>query len=368
MPIDSEKPAKDISEVSLFGPGIGECIVIHLGNNKWFVIDSCRSPSSGKPVAIEYLEKLGVPTSTQVEGILITHWHGDHIDGAFDLIKECNNAKIYFSAALLEKEAIQLAKLYKKDLFSSTDKDIREFGEIIEYFYGQRDRSRLHPVHANFTVRKTTAPLEIRLIVLSPSSQALAQSIANLVQRLPNAGDSRTRHVVGQSENLNAVALYFEFGSFSAILGSDLEETGNPDTGWSAVINSGISDDLSLKPAKLFKVPHHGSVDGHSDLVWKLLLENKPLAITTPYYGGKGLPTEQDVRRIRELSSEFWISVRPNSPKPWRRDNMVDREIQNVAKRRSVVRRRKIGHIQVRSDGQGSLSVQGNKPVVKYAA
>jgi hypothetical protein len=28
-------------ELSLFGSGVGECIVIHLGNGDWVIVDSC---------------------------------------------------------------------------------------------------------------------------------------------------------------------------------------------------------------------------------------------------------------------------------------------------------------------------------------
>ena len=363
--INDEKPAKDVSEVSLFGPGTGECIVIHLGNNKWFVIDSCRCPLTDKPVAIKYLEELGVEASTQVKGVLITHWHKDHIDGAFDLINKCDNAQIYFSAALLKEEAIQLSKIYKKDPFADTDKEIREFGEIIEYLRNRKEASRVHTVGANSTLCQRTTPLKIRLLALSPSSQAITQATANLIEHIPSIGGSRNRHVVRQSENLNAVVLYFEFGSFSTIFGSDLEETGTPNTGWSAIINSGMLNSLSLEPAKLFKVPHHGSANGHNNCVWKLLLDNKPLAITTPYYGGRGLPTDQDIERISGLASEFWISRKPRPPKPTRRDRMVEREMDSVAWSRSAIKDT-MGHIQVRADGRGSLNIQGNKHTVRY--
>ncbi len=364
--INGKKPAKDVSEVSLFGPGIGECIVIHLGDNKWFIIDSCRCPLTDKPIAIKYLEELGVQTATQVEGVLITHWHKDHINGAFDLINKCDSAQIYFSAALLKKEAIQLSKLYKKDSFASTDTEIREFGQIIEHLRSREDYSRANPVHASSTLCQRTTPLQIRLLALSPSSQAVNQSIANLAQHIPEAGDFRVRHVIRQSKNLNSVVLYFEFGSFSAIFGSDLEETGNPNTGWSAILNGGMKDTLSLKLGKLFKVPHHGSANGHNNCVWKLLLDNKPLAITTPYYGGpSGLPTDQDIRRIQGLASEFWISRKPRPPKPPKRDRMVEREMDNVTRSRSAIKD-KMGHIQVRANGRGSLSIQGNEHAVSY--
>src|SRR5260370_41862626 len=39
---------------------IGECVVVHLGFGEWIVIDSCIDRSSREPIAIAYLNRLGV--------------------------------------------------------------------------------------------------------------------------------------------------------------------------------------------------------------------------------------------------------------------------------------------------------------------
>src|SRR5262245_58961005 len=53
-------PASDEVEISLFGPGIGECSVVHLGGGQWMVVDSCIDRSTRRPVALEYLAEIGV--------------------------------------------------------------------------------------------------------------------------------------------------------------------------------------------------------------------------------------------------------------------------------------------------------------------
>ena len=40
------------------GPDFGECIVVHFGNNRWFVVDSCQYPGISDPVALHYLQQL----------------------------------------------------------------------------------------------------------------------------------------------------------------------------------------------------------------------------------------------------------------------------------------------------------------------
>jgi hypothetical protein len=51
-----------------------------------------------------------------------------------------------------------------------------------------------------------------------------------------------------------------QVGPFAALLGADLEETGNPQTGWTPIVQS------TARPgamSQMFKVPHRGSENGH---------------------------------------------------------------------------------------------------------
>ncbi len=68
-------PAKDEIEISIFGPGIGECILLHLGDNEWIVVDSCIDRITHGPIGIKYLKDLNVNLATSVKLFIITHWH-----------------------------------------------------------------------------------------------------------------------------------------------------------------------------------------------------------------------------------------------------------------------------------------------------
>jgi hypothetical protein len=48
-------PRADELEVSIIGPGRGECVLIHMGDNEWCVVDSCVARGHKQPVAVEYL-------------------------------------------------------------------------------------------------------------------------------------------------------------------------------------------------------------------------------------------------------------------------------------------------------------------------
>ncbi|WP_431067619.1 MBL fold metallo-hydrolase [Methylotuvimicrobium sp.] len=343
---------------------MGECIVLNFGEGRWFIIDSCLCPITKQPIALNYLQSIGVDVSQQVIGILITHWHSDHIEGASALLKACHNAKLYCSIALLKKEAFQLAALYKKDIFADTDKDIREFREIIEFLRETGDRNRFSAVknrHTFFDYRNT---VPTRLVALSPSDVAVTQSIASLTQLAQKQGKRRTRNVVPTSENLNAVALHFSFGNFSALLGSDLEETGNPQTGWSAIFENNVINELSLSSASLFKVAHHGSETGYHDKIWQELLIKSPLSMTTPYTRSS-LPTADNINKLQKLSSHFLITRDPQANKRIKRENMVERELRSIAKDRKTINE-KMGHIQIRITIDGNLNISGNENAVKF--
>lgn len=81
-----EPPRPDQVEVTLLGPGFGESILVHIGDNHWIIIDSCIDSDTGSPAAITYLEGLGVDPGEAVKVIVATHWHDDHIGGISTLL------------------------------------------------------------------------------------------------------------------------------------------------------------------------------------------------------------------------------------------------------------------------------------------
>lgn len=101
-------PGADEIEVSLFGPGVGECVVVHIGQGNWLVIDSCTEPGTSEPVALEYLRTIGADLQTQVRLFLVSHWHDDHIRGAAKLLREIQNPLFAASAACSQREFLQL--------------------------------------------------------------------------------------------------------------------------------------------------------------------------------------------------------------------------------------------------------------------
>lgn len=364
--IDDRQPAEEVYEISIFGPGVGECIVLHLGTGKWFIVDSCLSPNTKRPIALDYLQRLGVSASDSVEGILITHWHKDHTAGLPELVAECHSAKIFLSAALTSLEGLSFLRLFSKDRFSPTDREVRDLAQTLQFLRESNGRSRWQPITARYLFRDGTRNQSGKLISLSPSSVAVSQAIAKLASYAPEAKEPRLRRIVPDGPNFNAVALHFTGGKHCALLGSDLEECGKADTGWSALLLDNIYSELGLGVATMFKVPHHGSATSHHDGIWSDLLAEKPLSFTTPYSRSR-LPSPSDISRITLRSDALWVTRHPAAGRKVNRDRMVEREMDAVVKSRRSVND-KMGHLQIRFCDSDGVAVCNNGLPVRYTA
>ena len=109
--IQHAHPNSDEIEVSLFGPGIGECCVIHLGDNEWLIIDSCLDPSTKNPTPLLYLQNLDVDPAHAVKLFVISHWHSAQIKGASNVAAICERSYIFFSEAQLRDELLALVDI-----------------------------------------------------------------------------------------------------------------------------------------------------------------------------------------------------------------------------------------------------------------
>lgn len=87
-------PQGEEIEVSLFGPGFGECILVHVGAGRWLIVDSCVDRAKHRPVALAYFDEIGVSPSS-VEIVLATHWHDDHVAAIDEVVSACTTAQFW---------------------------------------------------------------------------------------------------------------------------------------------------------------------------------------------------------------------------------------------------------------------------------
>jgi glyoxylase-like metal-dependent hydrolase (beta-lactamase superfamily II) len=127
-------------EIVLFGSGRGESILIHIGNNEWLIVDSCIDRETRLPCALKYLDSINVDASTQVIGVVITHWHDDHINGVSQIVKKCIAADFFLSAALMSSQNSDIFKKLILDspisrlahLNADSKSGVDEFREVLE--------------------------------------------------------------------------------------------------------------------------------------------------------------------------------------------------------------------------------------------
>jgi hypothetical protein len=140
---------------------------------------------------------------------------------------------------------------------------------------------------------------------LAPSDRSIEltlREVASLFSdpELPN------RRVPSVSPNHASIVLWGKMARAVVLLGGDLEETADDATGWSAIV---ASTERPSEKASAFKVPHHGSPTGHSDDVWRDMLNTDAIAVLTPFARGRTkLPTESDITRLKSLTPQVLVS------------------------------------------------------------
>ncbi len=357
------RPAPGELEVSVFGPGLGESVAVHIGDDEWIVVDSCVDPETGRPASLQYLEALGVDVASRVKLVVVTHWHDDHMRGAAEILQSATRAEFCCSGALNHDEFWTLIAS-SEELFMKSDRatGVNEFATILRTLE-QRLPKRAHRASAGprwamadaLLYRRAEPPSSTcEVHSLSPSSAAITRSLRGLGRLVPRLREAK-RAAVAVSPNETSVVLSVSVGTAHALLGADLETGANPMNGWHAVV---ASPTRPMHHAAIYKVAHHGSTNADHDSIWSTLVGHEPVAVVTPFLqGGIALPSSSDIARLRTRTQALYAAGRPRVPAAVARERAVERTIREVA---TSLRPRygRLGHVRVRFAGVGSPSVE----------
>ena len=281
-------------ELTLLGPGYGECIVMHVGGGAWIIVDSCLD-SDGTPQALRYLETLGINPAQAVALVVATHWHDDHIRGMSRLVECCPEAAFCCASTFLRKELLALVGALEARHFSKLGSGVRELYQVFSLL-AKRRRKPLYAL-ANRVIFQEGA---CTLSSLSPNDSVFQRFLSSVENLIPSEGENKTR-IQDISPNEASVALWVDAGEFALLLGADLEKGG-----WTTIL---ADQARPAAKASVFKVPHHGSKNADHPDVWMQMLESEPIAVLAPWRkGSRFLPKGTDCERILAATSNAYIS------------------------------------------------------------
>jgi beta-lactamase superfamily II metal-dependent hydrolase len=309
----NQTTAQDEIEVAVFGPGLGEAILIHCGNGQWICVDCAADDGVCWP--LQYLQQMGLDPNECVRLIVATHWHADHVNRLSELLSQCSRAQFVCSAALRADEFKQIVARFS---YKETGAARSPLAEVLKSFEllatkkRNRDASYKAPIFAsahhildNFTAHGRP----ITVMALSPS----AQDVLNALEAFAEYFVPIEQPVTGLSpiaQNHASVVVSVQIGQeVLLLLGGDLQKTSSHLTGWNAVIAS------TLRPQELsafFKVPHHGSTNAQSDDVWQRMLVPSVHAAVTQFVGS-GLPTRQQQQWLCSKSPFVFATGLPSN-------------------------------------------------------
>jgi beta-lactamase superfamily II metal-dependent hydrolase len=349
---DRTRPKLNELELSLFGRGVGECVVAHIGEDRWLVVDSCLSDDRSRPVAEEYLTTLGVEAD-RVALIVVSHWHDDHTRGISSLAEKYPTAKVALSAALQSPEAQAILRGSRDPHQHPSGVD--ELYRLIQVLAGRRkagDSTSPTFCIADRCILSRDGIAEVT--ALSPSDHTFLRALEQLKAIAPEQGQPK-RRLVSHSANEVSVVLSIRFGDVSALLGSDLEGL-RSGSGWAAILSS---SGRGSNKAQLYKVAHHGSPNGDHPGIWRDLLHASPVVVLTPFArGSRPLPQQDDIERLRGSAGRVVLAGRASGASKRRQEPSVQRMISRVAGKLRPTEGA-VGHVRVRAawDDPAALTV-----------
>lgn len=341
------RPEDNELEVTIFGSGYGESIVLHIPHVGWGIIDSCVQKFDGLPIVppLEYLLKVLDHPYPKLAFFILTHPHEDHCKGIDKIIRGYPGG----IKRVCRYDGFGLREFRAKNANKNTP--LRRIAPGLVYAFRAMDEakekgSQLKDLDENTLVlderveTEEDSFIDIRMMALSPSAESKEQYRDALIEAINI--EEGTFHVEKDctDHNLISVALVLTVGNLQVVFGGDVETGTNNETGWAGIVSN--INEPSLW-AHIVKVPHHGSENAHNDLAWeKFCSKEKPIALVAPFLNGSvALPKENDVERIKALSQKVgvagYINLEKRLKKYYTRD--VVRSIENTARTMNVVER-----------------------------
>jgi len=218
------------------------------------------------------------------------------------VLAACRSAAFACSAALGRDELLQAVGRLPPERGGRLTSGVKEMRQVLELLGTGGGRPAAAWAIQDRLLHRRTGHVDSEVLVLAPSDEVLGAAYRSVARLLEQGLEGR---VPKPERNLGAVVLWVEVGDATMLLGSDLQES--PRGGWTAVLGCRQRID---RRSEIFKVPHHGSKNGHLASVWTQILVDRPEAVVCPHWnGGTILPGGDDLARLCQLANVHLTAV-----------------------------------------------------------
>ena len=209
-------PPGDQFEVSVIGPGFGEAIVIHFGNGRWATVDSCID-TDGKCAPLEYLKSIGVKPE-QIEFVVATHWHQDHIRGLPLLLEWASQAQFWCPSVFAHDDFLKFASAYSEADISMLGAPCSDLAQVFDLLEKRGSQARF--AHQDTVIYSNTT-VTIQIFGLSPVQSRIQQFLRRIAALIPEFKQPQLR-VGDLHPNLVSLAVRLVVDKDAVILGAGL--------------------------------------------------------------------------------------------------------------------------------------------------
>ena len=305
--------------VVLGGAGEGESIVVHIGDDRWMIIDSCRVGQ--ETLALKYLKDNEIPFNN-VDYIVCTHWHADHVYGLGEILLNCENAR--FLVPLVSQSKMMPYYFVKK----IAEKDIHDFETVAHEFKFCMDlakkRGKLGYLGKDKNIFKGKKYDHVLCIdALSPSDAMLTKYQKLWASRKDDDFDES-----GVDPNKSSVAigvsiddkLHFMFGADLECNRPDGDDDfancvhmcqRRKDVGWCNVCCESTIYNYHGK-YDYVKIIHHSSKTGYCPSMWDNKVSGNVIGVST-VFSKDGLPTSDMGKIYMRRCKDYYVAAPPQN-------------------------------------------------------
>ena len=290
--IDLVKPSDKELEITTIGPGFnnGESVVIHLGNGKWMIIDSCKA--NGEVLPLAYLDAIGV-SCDDVKTVICSHWHKDHYLGLAEILRSCKNSEFKIAKIGNFKNFVKYVFMLN-EIETNKAGGWKEFEKCLIALKEVGQRKPKYIFHDQLI--EDNDQIKIDVHCLGPSDYAMEQFDSLLLQIDPK--DPKEEHTKALEENMTCLSVTVSYDGQAVLIGCDAEVNRRDkysmddctddcedakETGWCEIMHNSIILKRN-SPFGCVKIAHHSSVTGYCPKFWKELVKKDALIGVTTIY------------------------------------------------------------------------------------